>query len=151
MNTTIDAARRPQPPANPLSRPYWEAAAQGRLLLQYCAACGLPRHYPRLLCSACYSDRVEWRQAAISGQVHSWTVAHHAFHPAFKHDLPYTLVTIDLDAGVRALGRWAGAQTPRIGQPVQGEFQPHDAGVDLVFMPQSQDILSGTETIPDPQ
>ncbi len=148
MPAPIDPVSKPQPPANPLSRPYWEAAAQGRLRLQYCAACDVPRHYPRLLCSACYSDQVDWRDVPIAGQVHSWTVAHHAFHPAFKVELPYTLVTIDLDAGVRALGRWAGSETPQIGQPVRGRFQPREGGVDLVFAPLTRDILDGRKSIP---
>ncbi len=140
MTPTSDmssAPARPQPPANALSKPYWDAAAQGRLLLQHSAACGLPRHYPRLLCSACYSREVNWVESPAIGKVHSWTVAHHAFHPAFRDELPYTLVTIDLDEGVRALGRWSAAQTPAIGQAVKGAFHPRPGGVDLVFGPQA--------------
>ena len=62
---------KPSPEPNELSRPYWEAAAQGRLLLQYCAACGKVRHYPRLLCDDCYSDAVAWKPGSGRGTVHS--------------------------------------------------------------------------------
>lgn len=117
-----------------LSRPFWEGAAAGRLMIQRCAACGKLRHYPRLLCDACYSDTVDWVEASRRGTVHSWTVSHHAFHPAFKAELPYTLVTVDLEEGVRALGRWTG-EPPVIGQKVQGGFEPRADGVDLVFTP----------------
>jgi len=99
---------KPLPQSTAVSKPYWEAAAAGRLVLQHCGACGKVRHYPRLLCDACYSDVVEWRPATGCGRVHSWTVAHHAFHKAFADELPYALVTVDLEEGVRALGRWAG-------------------------------------------
>lgn len=123
---------RPAQIPTELSRPYWEGAAAGRLMIQRCAGCGKLRHYPRLLCDTCYSDAVEWIEASRRGAIHSWTVSHHAFHPAFKAEAPYTLVTVDLEEGVRALGRWVG-DTPTIGQKVQGSFVPRVDGVDLVF------------------
>ena len=126
-------AKPPQVPTE-LSRPYWEGAAAGRLMIQRCAACGKLRHYPRLLCDTCYSDAVEWVEASRRGTIHSWTVSHHAFHPAFKAELPYTLVTVDLEEGVRALGRWSG-ETPFIGQKVAGAFVARADGLDLVFAP----------------
>ena len=132
MNANVPPPR-PVPPLSELSRPYWEAAQQGLLVLQNCAACGLTRHYPRLLCSACYSDQCVWKAASGHGTVHSWTVSHHAFHPAFVAELPYTLVTVDLEEGVRALGRWLEGPSPAIGQAVLGAFQHRDGGVDLVF------------------
>ena len=131
----MNATAKPAPQISDLSRPYWEAAAQGRLVLQCCAACGKIRHYPRLLCDHCYSDAAVWNTGSGRGSVHSWTVAHHAFHPAFKDELPYVLVTVDLEEGVRALGRWRGDAALAIGQPVQGGFEPRAGGVDLVFRP----------------
>ena len=132
---SVQAPAKPIPQPNELSRPYWEAAAEGRLVLQRCTACGTLRHYPRLLCSRCYSDQVGWQPASGRGRIHSWTVAHHAFHPAFAAELPYTLVTVDLDEGVRALGRWRGTAPLLIGRAVQGAFEPGSATVELVFTP----------------
>ena len=125
---------KPMPPDSDLSRPYWEAAAKGELLIQGCASCGTLRHYPRLLCDQCYSDEVSWTVASGRGTIHSWTVAHHAFHPAFIAELPYTIVTVDLEEGPRALGRWSG-ETPTIEQPVQGHFQDGDGMPELIFEP----------------
>ena len=45
----------------------------------------------------------EWFEVPAKGTVHSWTVNHHAFHPAFKRDTPYVLVTVDLEEGVRMI------------------------------------------------
>ncbi len=129
---------KPSPKTSELARPYWDAAAQGNLVLQSCSACGKVRHYPRLLCDACYSDAVTWLPSKATGTIHSWTVAHHAFHPAFAPELPYTLVTVDLDEGVRALGRWrASPANPAmaIGLAVQGAFEAREGGADLVFWP----------------
>jgi uncharacterized protein len=133
-----EVVARPVPPANELSRPYWEAAAQGRLVIQACAQCGTRRHYPRLLCTRCFSKAVQWQTASGQGTLHSWTVSHHAFHPSFKAELPYTLVTVDLEEGVRALGRWVGPTELAIGMPVHGQFEAQSApssGFDLVFKP----------------
>lgn len=129
-----EAPRKPAPPENELSQPYWEAASRGQLLLQGCGACGTLRHYPRLLCDQCYSDEVIWKEASGRGTIHSWTVAHHAFHPAFAGELPYTIVTIDLEEGPRALGRWHGP-TPNIGQAAEGRFEISDGTPNLVFRP----------------
>lgn len=123
---------KPIPTPSVLSQPYWEGVTAGQLRLQACSACGVLRHYPRLLCDRCYSDQVEWRTASGRGKIHSWTVAHHPYHPAFVTEVPYTLVLVDLIEGPRALGRWVG-ETPRIGQAVRGEFVAREGGADLVF------------------
>ena len=130
MNTPA----RPAPPDTPLTRGYWEAARAGRLVVQQCAACGKLRHYPRLLCDACHSPAVQWRELSGRGRIHSWTVTHHAFHPAFTAELPYALVTVDLDEGVRALGRWSGGELG-LNAPVQGRFVQKDGQPELVFAP----------------
>jgi uncharacterized OB-fold protein len=46
-----------------------------------------------------------WLNASGDAKIHSWTIAHHAYHPAFKTLLPYTLVTADLDERVRIIAR----------------------------------------------
>jgi uncharacterized OB-fold protein len=125
---------RPQPPDTALTRPYWQAAAEGRLVIQHCTQCHQPRHYPRLMCARCHSTAYRWLPVSGRGRIHSWTVTHHAFHPAFKGELPYTLITVDLDEGVRSLGRWLGGE-PSIGAAVQGRFRKVQEVPELVFEP----------------
>jgi len=125
---------KPMPVANELSRPYWEAARRGELVLQRCGQCATVRHYPRLLCDRCHSREVEWAPASGRGRIHSWTVCHHVFHPGFAADVPYVLVTVDLEEGVRALGRWTGP-AQAIGTPVQGRFEVCGERAELVFSP----------------
>ncbi|MBO1076918.1 Zn-ribbon domain-containing OB-fold protein [Roseomonas marmotae] len=131
MNDTVSA--RPLPHASELTRPYWEGAAQGKLLIQRCGQCGKLRHYPRYLCDRCHSFEVEWAESSGRGQVHSWTVAHHPFHPAFAGAVPYALVTVDLEEGVRALGRYAVADGAglRLGLPVRLRMETVAEGVAL--------------------
>lgn len=127
-----DIPPRPQAVGNALSAEYWEGLARGELRLQACTRCGTLRHYPRLLCSRCFSDGVVWRAVSGRGRVHSWTVVHHAFHPAFAGDLPYTLVTVDLEEGPRALGRWHGAALT-LGLPVRMRIVARENGPELGF------------------
>ena len=87
------------PSPSPETQPYWDGLNEGRLRLQRCADCGKVRHYPRPVCDACWSMNAEWVDASGRGTVHSWTITHYAFHPGFKADLPYTLLTVDLRRG----------------------------------------------------
>jgi len=127
------SAEKPKPHATPDSEPYWQAVQDGKLRLQRCSGCGHVRHYPQPVCPRCCLLETEWIEASGRGTIHSWTVAHHAFHPAFKGDLPYTLLIVDLAEGPRAMGRLdpASAGTLRLGLPVRIAFPPNDAGVRL--------------------
>ena len=131
-----ELAAKPVPTPTAMSQPYWDGVANGQLRLQTCGACGTSRHYPRLLCDRCYSDEVKWITASGKGKIHSWTVAHHPYHPAFVTEVPYALVLVDLVEGPRALGRWNGGVL-KIGDEVQGKFVVREGGSDLVFSPTS--------------
>lgn len=131
MNETM----KPAPHPSPLTQPYWDGAAAGVLRVQQCAGCGKLRHYPRYLCDACHSFDVTWKDCTGLGTVHSWTVAHHAFHPGFKEDLPYTLVVVEMEEGVRTLGRFDGDGL-RVGLRVRIGFAEGAGGFALpVFAP----------------
>jgi uncharacterized OB-fold protein len=47
-------------------------------------------------------------EASGRGRVHSWTVAHHPFHPGFKEELPYIVAIVDLAEGVRMSAQMRG-------------------------------------------
>ncbi len=130
---TVVKPAQPVPHPTDLSRPYWEGLNRGVLSVQRCAGCGKLRHYPRLVCDQCYALESDWVQASGRGEVHSWTVAHHAFHPGFAGDLPYVLVIVDLEEGVRAMGRLRGVpvEALRLGLPVQFTADQRDDGLTL--------------------
>ena len=115
---------RPQPTPSEESQPYWQAMREHRLVFQQCSDCGKPRHYPRPMCDACYSMNVGWRESSGHGTVQSWTIAHHPFHLAFKSAVPYPLVTVDMDEGVRMHAPWRGSvDALRLGLPVRVVFE----------------------------
>jgi uncharacterized OB-fold protein len=129
----VDAYEKLVPSPTPETQPYWDGLNQRRLRLQRCADCGKVRHYPRPVCDACWSMSVEWIDASGHGSVHSWTVTHYAFHPGFKGELPYVLLTVDLREGVRmnAQARGIGTASLRVGLPVVVGFESAKEGLTL--------------------
>jgi uncharacterized protein len=75
----------------------------------------------------------DWVDASGRGTVHSWTITHYAFHPGFKGDLPYVLLTVDLPEGVRmnAQARGIDPSQLRVGLPVVVAFDPVKADLTL--------------------
>lgn len=128
---------RIRPSLNEDTKPYWDGLKDGRLLFQKCGHCGTIRHYPRQVCSECFSMNVEWIEASGKGEVHTWAVSRHAFHPFFKRDLPMTFVTADMDEGVRVCARLRGDGVVLcIGMPVWVAFERLDDDLTVpVFYP----------------
>jgi uncharacterized protein len=69
------------PAVNPENRPFWEAAAAGKLLIKHCHACGTSHFYPRVNCPFCRSPETQWKEASGTGIVYSYTVMRRAAVP----------------------------------------------------------------------
>jgi uncharacterized protein len=82
------------------SEAFFEAAREGRLLIQRCTSCGEHQFYPRKVCTHCGDASVEWVEASGRGTVHTYTVIHRGI-PGWLEDGPYVAAVIDLDEGVR--------------------------------------------------
>jgi uncharacterized OB-fold protein len=92
---------KPRPIVDGLTQPYWDAAAEGRLLLQRCDACERYQWYPRAHCVQCGAADPAWIEAQGRGRLHTFTVLHKTPNPEFQGDLPYVLAIVELDEGVR--------------------------------------------------
>ncbi len=100
---------RPGPPPNPVTAPFWEALAAGRLLLQRCRACGHVQHHPRSLCTSCWAADPAWVPTPGRGTVWTWTVVHRAGHPGWADATPYAVVVVELEEGPRLVTSWSGS------------------------------------------
>ena len=98
---------KPLPEPSRGTQPFWDGLKAHRLVLQRCTACHKVRHYPRPMCDACHSMESDWVEASGKGTVYSWTVAHYPFHPGFKCDLPYVVLTVEMECGVRMVAPMA--------------------------------------------
>ncbi|HEY8545280.1 MAG TPA: Zn-ribbon domain-containing OB-fold protein [Acidimicrobiales bacterium] len=123
-SVTVTPAAVPVPDAD--SRPFWEAAAEGRLVLQRCGACGRLRFPPAPVCSHCGSWDTTWDEVDGHGEVYSWVVVHHAVTPALRGEVPYAVALVELAPGVRIPGRLTGVDHDAIaaGMPVRLVFHP---------------------------
>jgi uncharacterized protein len=111
------------PPVTPETRPFWEAAGTGRLLIKTCTACGQPHHYPRAICPFCGSDRTEWQEASGRGTVYSYSIMR-------RVPVPYAIAYVTLEEGVTMMTNIVGGDLDaiRIGQAVTVVFQPTEGG-----------------------
>ncbi|SCZ11565.1 hypothetical protein SAMN02745898_110191 [Streptomyces sp. 136MFCol5.1] len=98
-----DTTARPEPAPTAETKPYWEAAAEGRLVIQRCRDCARHQFYPRGFCTACLSDHLEWIESAGLGRIYTFTVCRIPAHPSMRDKVPYAVAVIDLDEGVRLL------------------------------------------------
>ena len=138
------------PAPNQDTQAYWDALRGHRLTIQACGQCGTKRHYPRPVCGRCHSMDVTWTGASGRGTVHSWTVAHHPFHAGFKGEVPYTLVTVDLEEGVRMQAQLKGrdgkgladAGALKTGLPVEVRFETAKADLVLPYF-----VLAGDRSL----
>lgn len=122
---------KPLPPINPASQPFWDACAQGRLLLQRCGDCGHLQLYPRLLCAACGSRTLGWVEASGRGTVKTFTIIRRAVSAAFEPDAPYVVALVELEEGPTLMSNIIGCDpaSVAIGQPVRVTFEKRAEGV----------------------
>jgi uncharacterized OB-fold protein len=113
----------PAPQVTPETRPFWDAAAEGRLLVKTCAACGQAHHYPRALCPFCFSDRTEWRPSSGRGTIYSYSVMR-------RVPVPYAIAYVALEEGISMMTNIVGCDLDaiRIGQAVRVVFTPTEGG-----------------------
>lgn len=115
---------KPVPSPTAITKPYWDATREGRLLFQRCGRCGAHTHYPRPLCPACGSSAFEWVQATGRGRIFSATVVHHPPSAAFASPLPYVLAIVELEEGPHMMANILTDGPVRIGAAVCVTFEP---------------------------
>lgn len=99
------APRYDLPEPDAFTRPYWDAAAEGHLLLRRCRACGRAHHYPREFCPHCWSEPTDcvWERASGRATLYTWSVVHRNDLPPFGTRVPYVAAVVDLAEGPRMM------------------------------------------------
>ncbi len=116
---------KPLPEADAASRPFWDGAMEGRLMLMRCADCQAWRLPSRRHCDQCLSDNYTWEQASGRGVVRTFGVMHQKYHPAFE--VPYNVTIVELAEGPRITTNLIGISNAdiRVGMPVVVEWERH--------------------------
>lgn len=112
-----------------MSRPsdsFWEAAADGRLVVQWSTVADRPVHYPRHRSPVATDDELIWREVDPVATVIATTVVHHHSHAEFADQVPFGLALVEVAGGARLLARFDSSSEPMVGSVVRLGFD--DAG-----------------------
>lgn len=126
---------KPLPTICDLTRPFWTAARESRLLMQKCSQCGTVNFHPKPWCIECGSRDLPWTEMKQTGTVYSFTISYAVAmnYSGWKEELPVVLGLIDVDDGARMYGQITDVQSEdvRIGMRVAAHFEPisDEAGI----------------------
>jgi uncharacterized protein len=86
---------KPVPVPDDVTREYWEAARDHRLVVQRCTACGKAQYPPDVVCHRCQADRFRFDEVSGRGTLYSFSTFTRSLMPVFE--APYSLALVDLD------------------------------------------------------
>jgi uncharacterized OB-fold protein len=128
-------ATRPLPaPDDPLVAEFWAHCNRGELRFQRCE-CGMWRHLPRFVCARCGSDRWSWAASSGRGRIYSWTITHQPLVRGFPDPVPYAVIVVELEEGVRMVSGLRGLEPAKLDLdlPVEVVFETVADGVRMPF------------------
>lgn len=122
-------------PLEPMSEPFFDAAARGELLVQRCDGCARFRFPPRPVCPWCHDRSSTWTPTSGQGRIWSFVVPHPPLPVPYDARSPYNVVVVELDDDplIRLVGnvvetadelRYVDAGRLAIGAPVAVVFPP---------------------------
>jgi uncharacterized OB-fold protein len=109
---------------------FWAGAAEGRLVVERCDACGARSFPPRGMCRICRNRAMSPFEITDRGRIYSYTVNYQRWLPDLEVPYPIVLVEFDDHPGVRIVGRLRGRDPDRIaiGDEVEIGFEPGPGG-----------------------
>jgi hypothetical protein len=127
---------RPLPWPTAITRPFFDAARERRLLLPRCPRDGW-FFYPRSHCPRCLGTDWSWQQVSGRGTVHAFTVDRLGHTPGLAALAPDVIAIVELEEGPRMTARLAGCEPGdiHVGLPVHVDFEDVDGTSLAVFRP----------------
>jgi uncharacterized OB-fold protein len=123
----------PQPMADIESVPWWQAAAEHRLVVQRCTECAHMRLPPAPLCPECRSNSADWHEVSGRGELYTYTVVHRPI--AADQQVPFVIGVVELEGGggVRMISNVVDAAPDelRVGMAVEVAWE--DMSADLAI------------------
>jgi uncharacterized OB-fold protein len=117
-------AAKPVPTPTRETQPFWDGCHKHELRIQRCAACGHNQFFPRIYCTKCFGDRVDWIKASGRATVLSFTIVRRPPSPVFADEVPYVVALVTLDEGPTLMTNIVGCAPEKvaIGMPVEVTF-----------------------------
>jgi uncharacterized OB-fold protein len=120
---------RPIPDA--LTEPFWQAAREGRLLIQRNPVSGHAQWYPRPYCLDDWNVVPEWIEASGKATLYSFTVIPRS--DIEEVPAPYVLAIVELEEGARMGATLIDVDPEKveIGMPLEVVFVPLDEEISI--------------------
>ena len=128
-----------------LSQPYWDGCREGVLQLQQCRDCAEFQFYPRIMCSSCGGDNLNWQAVSGKGSVASYTIVRRGI--TADYPAPYVVALIDLHEGPRMMSSVIGvaAESVLVGLPVEVTFTDWS---EEIAVPEFRPVIQASGDIP---
>ena len=131
--STIPGLVRPAPVANEVSKPFWDACNERRLVLQICTGCEMLQYPPAPRCNRCGSaDKLDWREGQGKGHIDVYMVIRDSRIKGFQGAQPtnFAVITLDEDPGINFLSNLPGTPPGEVpvGAPVELIFEETSTG-----------------------
>ncbi len=85
------------PVPDDVSKPFWAAVQERRLIVQKCNACDTLQYPPKPKCQDCNSDDISWTDVEGKGHILTWGVLQDSHLPVRAADQPLNLAVVTLD------------------------------------------------------
>lgn len=123
----------PPPMADAIALPFWEAAAEHRLVVQRCTACGTTRLPPAPVCAECQSTEAEWKTLSGRGEIYTYTLAHRPVAPGQPLPTVIAVIALEGSGGLRMISNIVEAEPDEIAIGAPVELVWEDMGPDLAI------------------
>lgn len=123
----IPGLERPIPVPNELTKPFWDAANEKKLVVQNCTSCNINHYPPKQRCSNCDSTSpLQWKEVEGKGHIDVFFVIRDSRIRGFRSAQPinFAVITLDEDPGINFLSNLPGTPAGQV---------PVGATVEVVF------------------
>ncbi|MDQ0185883.1 OB-fold domain-containing protein [Cytobacillus sp. FSL R5-0569] len=97
-----------------LFAPFWEATRNGELIVQECSVTKKKVWPPRFVSPYSPGADLLWVPVNRKGTVYTYNISNRGFLSYFEDKTPYSLVVVELEEGVRMLGKAVGVDPTEI-------------------------------------
>lgn len=129
--------QRTLPLLNDENRFFWTSGSEGVLRVLRCQACGVWRHPPSPVCSACLSGRLVAQAVSGEGEVFSFTLNMKAWAPGLEVPFAIAIVRLDEQADLKLTSNLVGVAPDEvhIGMRVRVTFEQDEDAWLPMFRP----------------
>ena len=118
---------RPIPIPDEISKPFWDAANERRLVVQRCTTCDRMQYPPEPKCYQCGSaESLVWQEVSGRGNIDDYIVIHDSRLRSYQEDQPYNvaIIQIEEDPDIQFFSNLPGTPVDEVpvGAPVEVVF-----------------------------